>query len=81
MPCVDCGASVAWTEREVHRSSRERRLDFAVFQLREELEQFDKAFMDYLETPRGRFEVWYAAPPSVSLEVTERPSVMMARCC
>jgi hypothetical protein len=61
MPCVECGASVARTERELHGCSRERRLDFEIFQLREELEQFDEVFMAYLESPRGRFEVWYAA--------------------
>jgi hypothetical protein len=61
MPCVECGGSVARTERELHSCSRERRLDFAVFELREELEQFDEVFMAYLESPRGRFEAWYAA--------------------
>ena len=61
MPCVECGASVARTERELHSCSRDRRLDFAVFQLREELEQFDEVFTAYLESPHGRFEVWYAA--------------------
>ena len=61
MPCVECGASVSRTERELHICGRERRLDFEVFQLREELEQFDEVLMAYLESPRGRFEVWYAA--------------------
>jgi hypothetical protein len=61
MPCVECGASVARTERELHTCNRERRLDFAVFQLRDELEQFDEVLIAYLESPRGRFEVWYAA--------------------
>ena len=61
MPCVECGASVARAERELHTCDRERRLDFAVFQLRDELGDFDEVFMAYLESPRGRFEVWYAA--------------------
>ena len=61
MPCVECGASVVRTEQELHTCNRDRRLDFAVFQLRDELEQFDEVLMAYLESPRGRFEVWYAA--------------------
>jgi hypothetical protein len=61
MPCVECGASVVRTEQELHTCNRDRRLDFAVFQLRDELEQFDEVLMAYLKSPRGRFEVWYAA--------------------
>jgi len=61
MPCLDCGASVARTESEQHFCEPERRLDFAVFQLRGELEQFDAQLSEYLATPQGQFEAWYAA--------------------
>src|SRR6266508_4098365 len=61
MPCAECGASVAQKESELHVCERERRLDFAVFQLRGERGQFDEQVAAYLESPRGLFEAWYAA--------------------
>jgi hypothetical protein len=61
MPCSDCGASLARTERELHVCDRERQLDFVLFQLRAELEQFDEQLTEYLATPQGQFEAWYAA--------------------
>jgi hypothetical protein len=61
MPCAECGASVAQKEAELHVCERERRLDFAVFQLRSELGRFDEQVAAYLESPRGLFEAWYAA--------------------
>ena len=61
MPCAECGASVARDGTDVHVCESERRLDFEIFQLRGELEQFDERLAAYLETPRGRFEAWYAA--------------------
>jgi hypothetical protein len=61
MPCLECGASVARGETELHVCDPERRLDFEVCQLRGELEQFAQQFAVFLETPRGRFEAWYAA--------------------
>jgi len=61
MPCLDCGASVARAESGGHVCAPERRLDFAIFQLRGELEQFDAQLTAYLKTPRGQFEAWYAA--------------------
>jgi hypothetical protein len=61
MPCLDCGASVASREAEVHICERERRLDFELFQLRGELGHLEDQLAAYLDTPRGRFEAWYAA--------------------
>jgi hypothetical protein len=61
MPCNDCGASVARTERDVHTCEVERRLDYELFQLRRVVADFDEQFGVYLESPMGRFEVWYAA--------------------
>jgi hypothetical protein len=61
MPCAECGASVARTEADLHVCERERRLDFAFFQLRGERGQFDGQLAAYLESPRGQFEAWYAA--------------------
>jgi hypothetical protein len=61
MPCADCGASVARGEAQLHVCESERRLDFAIVQLRGELQEFDVQLAAYLETARGRFEAWYAA--------------------
>jgi hypothetical protein len=61
MPCAECGASVARAEAELHVCDPERRADFAFLQLREERERFDEQLTTYLESPRGRFEAWYAS--------------------
>jgi hypothetical protein len=61
MPCADCGASVASSERELHACDPERRLEFALFQLRDEVAQFETQLNAYLGTSRGRFEAWYAS--------------------
>jgi hypothetical protein len=61
MPCGECGASVARAESDLHHCEPERRVDFLFLQLRGEREQFDKQLTTYLESPRGLFEVWYAA--------------------
>jgi hypothetical protein len=61
MPCNDCGASVARTDRDEHTCDVERRLDYELFQLREEVDAFDEKFGVYLESPVGRFAAWYAA--------------------
>jgi hypothetical protein len=61
MPCTECGASVAQSERDRHVCEPERRLDFRVLQHRDEINLFDNQLAAYLETPRGRFEAWYAS--------------------
>lgn len=61
MPCRECGASVAQAERELHVCEAERRLDFVFFQSRGEREQFEDQLTAYLDSPRGRFDVWYAS--------------------
>jgi hypothetical protein len=61
MPCEECGASVARAEREAHKCERERWLSYQVFQRRDELERFDDELAAFFESPRGRFEAWYAA--------------------
>jgi hypothetical protein len=58
--CENCGASLEREERDEHACEPERRLDFQVFLLRDELETFEEELDDYLSSPRGRFEVWYA---------------------
>jgi len=61
MPCPECGASVALEERADHVCDEERRLDYQMFQLRDEIARFDGDLAAYLASPAGRFELWYAA--------------------
>ena len=61
MPCKDCGESLADAQHESHVCDPERQLNFAFVQLLEERELFEEQLTAYLESPRGRFDVWYAA--------------------
>jgi hypothetical protein len=61
MPCPECGASVARGALDEHQCERERWLDYNLLQLRPELDAFDDQLVAYLQTPQGRFELWYAA--------------------
>ena len=60
MPCAECGASVSREEKD-HVCEPDRRLEYTLIQLRPELEDFERQWVSYLATPRGRFEAWYAA--------------------
>jgi hypothetical protein len=60
MPCDECGASVPVSGGDEHVCSEERRLEYRLFQLRAELGVFEDQFAAYLESARGRFELWYA---------------------
>ncbi len=60
MPCPECGASIARDEADEHVCDPERLLDYAVFQLREEIDGLDGEVSEYLDTPLGRFEAWEA---------------------
>ena len=61
MPCPPCGAAVAADEVDAHVCERERWVDYTVIGLRPELDALDDELAAYLETPQGRFELWYAA--------------------
>jgi hypothetical protein len=60
LPCPACGASVARGKGEEHACDEERRLDFLVVQLRDEIAGFDGELATWLETPTGRFAAWIA---------------------
>ena len=60
MPCADCGASVSAAERETHVCDLERRLEYTLFQLRDEIGGFEDALRGYLDSPQGRFAQWLA---------------------
>ena len=60
MPCPECGVSVLRSEQDEHECDENRRLDFQVFQLRGEIAEFDGQLAEYLASPSGRFDAWYA---------------------
>lgn len=60
MPCPVCGASVAVAEQKQHVCDPERRLDYELFQLRDDVARLDAQIDAYLDSPSGRFEQWYA---------------------
>jgi hypothetical protein len=60
MPCSDCGASVEQAARDKHICDHERWLDYQLFHCRHELSAFEVELAAYFDTPRGRFDLWYA---------------------
>ena len=61
MPCPECGTSLERTMASAHACEPERRLDYVLFGLREEIASLEAGIRAYLASTRGRFEVWYAA--------------------
>ena len=61
MPCEACGASVERSVRAWHECSPERRADYELFGLRDEVAQLESTVSRYLATSAGRFESWLAA--------------------
>jgi hypothetical protein len=60
MPCADCGAALERGSEEKHVCERARLIDFQMIQLRDEFARIDGEVGEFLDTPRGRFEVWWA---------------------
>jgi hypothetical protein len=60
MPCAECGASVRVAVRDEHECDPERRLDFRMFQLRDEIADFEESLRGFLESAHGRFAQWLA---------------------
>lgn len=61
MPCPDCGESVDAGLRSDHRCDDERWVTYQLFQLRDEVTALESQVAEYLASPHGRFELWYAA--------------------
>ena len=61
MPCLECGASVARAQAASHECDDERRIEYQLFHLRDEIAAFDDKLASYLDSATGRFEAWYAA--------------------
>ncbi|MDH4101933.1 MAG: hypothetical protein OEW52_00845 [Thermoleophilia bacterium] len=60
MPCAECGASLAMDERADHVCDPERRLEYRLLQLRDEVDGFEDGLCGYLDSPQGRFAQWLA---------------------
>lgn len=60
MPCPECGESVAVENRAGHVCEEERWATYQLFQLREDIAALDHEIASYLDSPRGRFELWDA---------------------
>jgi len=60
MPCTECGASVSAEAQDEHVCDPERKLDYLMFQLREEIASFDEILREYLGSAKGRFAQWVA---------------------
>lgn len=67
MPCPECGASVPVDEIDEHRCAPERRLDYQLFQLRDEIASFELEVAEYLASVRGRFDLYYAQRQRLSV--------------
>jgi hypothetical protein len=61
MPCPECGASVDRTSGAWHECSPDRRADFQIFGLRDEIAELESGVLHYLTSATGRFEEWLAA--------------------
>lgn len=60
MPCPDCGASLPRGAAERHVCDQAQRTSYELFQVRIEADRFDNELTTWLDTPRGRFAVYYA---------------------
>ena len=58
--CQGCGAELPARAPRSHVCDWWRWLDHQVALRRDELQRFELELGDYLGTPRGRFELWYA---------------------
>lgn len=61
MPCESCGESVDRSDLRPHECTPERRAEFEMFALRDEVAELVPLFEAYVGSGRGRFEVWLAA--------------------
>jgi hypothetical protein len=60
LPCPTCGAAVPRDELYGHECDGRRRDRYERFQARVEAERFDVELSSWLDTPAGRFAVFYA---------------------
>jgi hypothetical protein len=59
-PCPSCGLALATGDEHEHVCDPERRADYLMFQLRDEIAGFERSLREYLTSPHGRFAQWLA---------------------
>jgi len=59
LPCPDCGAEIS-LNGEGHECDEERRRWHQLFLVNGEIEKLEHELGEYLTSPRGRFEAYYA---------------------
>jgi hypothetical protein len=59
-PCTGCGAGVPARDLRLHVCDWWEWLDHQVHLRRDELGRFEHELGAYLESPSGRFDLWYA---------------------
>jgi hypothetical protein len=60
LPCPDCGESIARADHDEHVCDLDRRLDYLIVLLRDEVGAFDEQLAAWLESPEGQFAAWRA---------------------
>ena len=60
LACDACGSFLSRLDRETHACDSARRARFEAFQARQELAGFDRQLAAFLQSPPGRFAVYYA---------------------
>ena len=60
LPCPECGESVACDDDAAHVCDDDRRLDYVLLHLREEIAEVEAQFRAWLDSPEGRFAAWLA---------------------
>jgi hypothetical protein len=58
--CADCGERVPWAQTGQHECDEEQWLSFQVTRARPQIDRFEHELARYLETARGKFDLWYA---------------------
>lgn len=59
--CPGCGVRVTPEALDDHVCERERFVAHQMARLRPEIARFEDELAEFLGSPRGRFELWYAA--------------------
>jgi hypothetical protein len=59
LPCPECGAPIALDGGD-HECDEERMRWHQLFLVNEEIESLEDEVREYLSSPRGRFELFYA---------------------
>ena len=61
MPCEECGGSIDGATDSAHQCDPDRVTDYRMFELREQVADFEPQLRRFLTSPAGRFERWLAA--------------------